>query len=110
MPRQLFQAPQRPVCRRQADCWACVEVPQLPHGRGRGPPGQSRPGLRAEAASGPDGHRVEARQVLGGAVAGLEAAAGVGGRAEGAGLLQARLAPLRAACCAGTSRRCPGAP
>ena len=49
---------------------------------------------RLAAVRGPDGHRVEARQVSGRAVAGLEAAAGVGGRAEGAGLLGA-LAPLR---------------
>ena len=47
------------------------------------------------AVRGPDGHRVEARQVPGRAVAGLEAPLGVGGRAEGAGLLQARLPPLR---------------
>ena len=79
-----------------AFCRRCaVEVPQLPHGRGRGPPSQRRSGLhtasrhrqrvfeqRLTAVAGPDGHRVEARQVSGWAVAGLEASIGVGGRAE----------------------------
>ena len=43
---------------------------------------------RLAAVGGPHRHGVEARQLLGGAVAGLEAPVGVGGRAEGAGLLQ----------------------